>query len=650
MKNIIKKSIFVLGLIGVLGVGASSALAAGPLVTSFSVPSKTTDTATLSGTIDPNGTAPIAYVVDQDGNTITIPETASPVFLVTSFSHTVTGLTPGTHYTYVLYADDGDSMDSKTVSFTTDPLPSVSITSASATGISTTGATLRGTIDPNGTAANAYLVDPSGNTIIIPETVYPMFLVTSFSYSVTGLTPGTNYVYTLYADDGNHVDSRTISFNTSSGSSSGGGGGGGSSTTNSPTVVTKSASNVTLVSAVLNGTVDPNNHSTTAWFEYGTSSNLSDAVATSHISEGSSNSAVTFAQTISGLTANKTYYFRAVANNTDGTTKGNILSFKIGEEAPVVSTPIITVQATSKTTVSARLNAIFLNKDGVSAKGYFQYGQTSAMTSSTAKLDLGTKASVSFADSAINLSPNTIYYFRAVAVQNGTTYNGKILVFQTLKGSVVPVVNNTTPSAPVTPEPAVVEPVAPVVSENTQNSVIQITTDVKDVSAGDEINYLVSFKNDTKDNFENTTITVQLPNEVDFKDSNFGKQSDDNTVVFDAGVLIPSQVGSMTIKGKVNSNASADDIIVTTAILSYNNSNDAVRNDEIAYVANNIISGAGGLTANSTFVAGLLPSTLMGWMLLIIAVLLVALVIRKIYMNIAMKRAANANHIDNLPM
>ena len=68
----------------------------------------------------------------------------------------------------------------------------------------------------------------------------------------------------------------------------------------SPTVSTITPSNVTESSAVLNGTVNPNGSSTTAYFEYGTSqSNLAYTVGTQSIGSGISSVSVSY--TLSGL-------------------------------------------------------------------------------------------------------------------------------------------------------------------------------------------------------------------------------------------------------------------------------------------------------------------------------------------------------------
>jgi hypothetical protein len=208
-----------------------------------------------------------------------------------------------------------------------------------------------------------------------------------------------------------------------------------------------------------------------------------------------------------------------------------------------------------------------------------------------------------------------------------------------------------------------------------QNSIIQITDANQNVSVNDEIDYLVTFKNNTSKNFENDKITVQLPQQVDFENSNYGKAGDNNTVVFDVGVMVPAQVGSMTITGKVNSNASTEDVLVTTAIMSYNTTNSTLEKDEVAYVTNNMLNGATGLAANSIFGASFLPSNLLEWLILILVILGLAFISRKAYKNYTLKKAQtsmnnnpingsspmnsnpmnsnpnpSADHINNLPM
>jgi hypothetical protein len=100
-------------------------------------------------------------------------------------------------------------------------------------------------------------------------------------------------------------------------------------------VTTKAATAVTTAGATLNGVSFPDGLDTTAWFEYGTSATLSGATSTTAQSMGSGSSGVDYSQAISGLSANTTYYFRAVENSSSGTRLGSILSFITGPEIAV---------------------------------------------------------------------------------------------------------------------------------------------------------------------------------------------------------------------------------------------------------------------------------------------------------------------------
>jgi hypothetical protein len=102
----------------------------------------------------------------------------------------------------------------------------------------------------------------------------------------------------------------------------------GSAQAAAPTVGATSATDIQGISALLKGEVDPQGLSTSAWFEYGTASNLSGATKTASRPAGQGAGEEEARMSISGLAPDTTYYFRLVASNSSGTTTGTIQSFK----------------------------------------------------------------------------------------------------------------------------------------------------------------------------------------------------------------------------------------------------------------------------------------------------------------------------------
>ncbi len=115
-----------------------------------------------------------------------------------------------------------------------------------------------------------------------------------------------------------------------------------------PTVTTNSATSVTTSSATLNGTVNANGTSTTAWFDYGTTSGSYTGSSTTQAVSGSSDTAVSLG--ISGLSASATYYYRIAAQSGAGTSYGTETSFTTSSPPPAAEPPpkvTLTVTSTS---------------------------------------------------------------------------------------------------------------------------------------------------------------------------------------------------------------------------------------------------------------------------------------------------------------
>jgi hypothetical protein len=198
-----------------------------------------------------------------------------------------------------------------------------------------------------------------------------------------------------------------------------------------PSINSASSSSVAETTATLNTTVTPNGAATTVSFQYGTTESLGSTTTGQGIGSGSSPVAVS--ANLTGLQANTTYYFRAVATNSQGTTTGNTLAFTTATALPTVAT----MPATFVGAYGANLNGD-VTPNGLATSVYFEWGDRSDLLSNSSSpqaIGNGTTVVGNFAR-AEGLNPDSVYFYRVVASNtiNGTptkTY-GATMNFRTL--------------------------------------------------------------------------------------------------------------------------------------------------------------------------------------------------------------------------
>lgn len=200
-----------------------------------------------------------------------------------------------------------------------------------------------------------------------------------------------------------------------------------------PAVTTGAASSLTTTTATVAGTVNPEGSSTQVYFLYGTNSTLtSGATQTSMQSAGSGNVAVNINASLSGLTANTTYYYQIWATNSDGSAAGPINSFTTLATVPLPT--VSTGAATSVTTTTATLNGT-VNPNGAATNASFLYGTSSTLAgaTSTPSQNLGAGGTAVSVDASISgLAANTKYYYQVQATNSAGTAKGSINNFTTL--------------------------------------------------------------------------------------------------------------------------------------------------------------------------------------------------------------------------
>jgi hypothetical protein len=145
-----------------------------------------------------------------------------------------------------------------------------------------------------------------------PRSIY---IPTDASSILNGLSPVTQYYYRTVAQNSSRgtVEGEIKTFITTSAK---------------PIVSTGSASDLTISSAKLNGTVNPAGESTSYWFEWGETDSYGNTAPLSMDGDaGSGTSAVAVSEVVSGLTPGTTYHFRIVAQNSLGITEGEDNTF-----------------------------------------------------------------------------------------------------------------------------------------------------------------------------------------------------------------------------------------------------------------------------------------------------------------------------------
>jgi len=236
----------------------------------------------------------------------------------TAVSATPTDLLPGTTYRFrIVAANNAGSVNGGNLTFTTLPSTPPTVTATSPTGITQTGATLTGKVNPHGgSVTNCHFEYGPGLSYSISTTcktaVGPVTTDVAESLNVTGLSPKTTYHYRLsVTSNTGTVVSGAEEFTTLS---------------PAPTVTTDPASAITQTGATIGGSINPNGGASNCHFEYGaTTSYGSTAPCTTD--PGAGESAIAEHVELTGLTAGATYHYRLVGANAGGTTKGLDLSF-----------------------------------------------------------------------------------------------------------------------------------------------------------------------------------------------------------------------------------------------------------------------------------------------------------------------------------
>jgi uncharacterized protein (TIGR02145 family) len=293
-----------------------TALAALPVLTTASVTSVGSTTATGGGTISSDGGSAIT-ARGICWNTSTAPTTAhfkiSVGTGIGNFTGSMLGLTPGTTYYVRAYATNsaGTAYGNEVMFVALAVLPTITTSPVSSVGSAT--ASTGGFIALDGGGAittRGVCWSTSSNPTISDNKTSDGSGTGSFTSNITGLTAGTTYYVRAYTTNSAGTAYGTqVTFTTTS------------IQAQIPTLTTASATLVSTTSATSGGNVTSDGGATVTARGVCWSTTTNPTTLNSRTTDGSGTGS--FTSNITGLTSGTTYYVRAYATNSAGTAYGS---------------------------------------------------------------------------------------------------------------------------------------------------------------------------------------------------------------------------------------------------------------------------------------------------------------------------------------
>lgn len=388
----------------------------------------TTNSAILKGSINIENKS-----FAERGFILYIDEATSTKYVVSGndmgeYSHQVMNLGDGQTYRYEAYMICNDeTVYGGEITFTTEQIPdpeSPIVTTADVTDITQTTAVSGGNVTDDGGAsvtARGVCWSTSQNPTISDNHTFDGNGTGSFTSNLTNLTANTTYYVRAYATNENGTSyGEQKSFTTLQ-------------NIELPTVTTADVTDITQNTAVSGGNVTDDGGAAVTARGVCWSKDPNPTIDNSFISNG--NGTGSFTIEISGLTSATTYYVRAYATNSEGTSYGEQKTFTTLQyiQLPTVTTTIVT--NVTSTTATSGGNVTDDGGATVTARGVcWSTSPDPTIDDNKTSDGNGTGA---FTSQLTNLTHSTTYYIRAYATNSEGTSYGEQKYFSTLSDGMI---------------------------------------------------------------------------------------------------------------------------------------------------------------------------------------------------------------------
>ena len=622
--------------------GGSTVTGDVPSATAIGYSSVTSNSAYVSGTVNPNGLSTEYWFEYGTGDSF--GSRTGSYFMGSgtgsySTGATLNGLVANTSYGFKLVAkNSAGSIASNVKYFTTSSNGSVPVIGSapvvnlsSAYGITKDSATFSGSIDPKGSWTEYWFEygTQSGNLNLVTSkwSINEYSGNTSVTSPVYNLQSGITYYYRLVAKNGyGQQYSPALSFMTQG---SGGGNYG------SPYVTTIGATGINSSTATLNADISPNGYSTEVWFEYGYAGNNFGRVSGSR-SFGGDNGTRRASIEIYGLSPNISYEFRSVARSAYGTVYGSTLSFTTqGGGYGYYGAPQATTAGASTVLQNVALLKGTINPNGSTTNVWFEYGtSTYDLKFKTAEQSVpGYSAIKDFYFGLTGLSSGTTYYYRAVASNAYGVSRGEVYHLKTLSFWTPPTGGGGT--TVIEKKVIIKEQIS---SDEESGIMLDPSVNNLNPSAGETIDYVLTYRNASKGEITGSTLKVTLPFETEYVDSSVRPTSQlGNNLSFYVGDIEKGNQGAVTIKVKINDDIKDGSSLMFNSFLEFTDSADKFQTVN-SYIAVLVKGGSnvGFLASLSEFAKSLSGS----WLMLILLILMLVTII---YLLVTRKRTEAKN-------